>query len=685
MNEKKICFIWNVQNQNYYQESSQSVDNLAIPEGYKLEKITITNKSFATAYNQAVAESNAKYKVYLQDSVCILNRQFLYAILNVFKNQEIGLLGILGAKTIPTSGIWQESKHKVGKIQIESNFKKHLITFGDIENDCDCEAAKVLEGTLLATQYDMLWRDDIFTGKYYYDYAQCIEFTKRGYRVVVVNQNKTPWCLQKIDTHPDQAEIDYNKQLFLESYSYAIYPLVSILIPTYNRPAFFKIALESALNQTYKNIEIIIGDDSTNEQTQQLIQPYLVKYSNIKYFYNNGPLGDFGYNNFKNIFEKSHGEYINYLMDDDIFHPDKIKIMVNLFLEHSDISLVTSYRQPIDSNGAFLPDIAATRKLFKETTVVNGKDLGNFILMSNLNVIGEPTTVLMRKQDIDGIYGVYGAVEHKCLVDMAQWLSLLEKGKAVYISDALSYFRRHGGQNQNKPYLGLRGAIDSHQYIVTAYQRGYFIDKADYLVILRNWLAINKRYQNQEEILKQDKNYNKEEFDLFLSDLSFTESTIKSANNNCNMIILDDYFPNIKTGFRVAEFNYYLHYYDAIVYSTNNTEENYNEYFKIFPENKEKINQINNNMIDLVTIPKLFYTVFLNNAYKFLTAFNTVKIPFIFTLYPGGGFGLNNLESDNKLLEIGKSPYLQKIIVTQTATYKKILWKKKRLNLSLVD
>ncbi len=56
-------------------------------------------------------------------------------------------------------------------------------------------------------------------------------------------------------------------------------PLVSILIPTYNRPHYFKIALESALAQTYSNIEIIIGDDSTNDETATLIrEQYLPNY-----------------------------------------------------------------------------------------------------------------------------------------------------------------------------------------------------------------------------------------------------------------------------------------------------------------------------------------------------------------------------------------------------------------------
>lgn len=59
-------------------------------------------------------------------------------------------------------------------------------------------------------------------------------------------------------------------------------PLVSILIPTYNRPHYFKIALESALAQTYSNIEIIVGDDSTNNETEKLIyRDYLHKHKGV--------------------------------------------------------------------------------------------------------------------------------------------------------------------------------------------------------------------------------------------------------------------------------------------------------------------------------------------------------------------------------------------------------------------
>ncbi|MGR5970150.1 glycosyltransferase family 2 protein [Bacillus paranthracis] len=98
-------------------------------------------------------------------------------------------------------------------------------------------------------------------------------------------------------------------------------PLVSVLIPTYNRPNYFKIALDSVLAQEYPNIEIIITDDSTNDETYSIVAPLIKSFSNIHYFKNSERLG--GVKNFQQAFLRSKGEYINFLMDDDFFHPKK--------------------------------------------------------------------------------------------------------------------------------------------------------------------------------------------------------------------------------------------------------------------------------------------------------------------------------------------------------------------------
>ncbi|MCC2463191.1 glycosyltransferase, partial [Bacillus mobilis] len=92
-------------------------------------------------------------------------------------------------------------------------------------------------------------------------------------------------------------------------------PLVSVLIPTYNRPDYFEKALCSVLQQTYSNIEIIVGDDSTNDETENVLQKYLFDHSNIIYIKNRSTLGQF--ENALMLFNEANGEYINFLMDDD--------------------------------------------------------------------------------------------------------------------------------------------------------------------------------------------------------------------------------------------------------------------------------------------------------------------------------------------------------------------------------
>lgn len=223
-------------------------------------------------------------------------------------------------------------------------------------------------------------------------------------------------------------------------------PLVSVVIPAYNRPHYLEQAIQSVLGQTYTNIEIIICDDSTNDQVESMLLPYLDKYPQIKYFKNEKNLF---LDNWQRCYELAEGEYINYLMDDDLFHPKKIEKMMSYYLENNSVRLVTSCRQLIDEHGGFLPPIKATVRLFGLTTTLDGIWLGNYVLSKCLNVIGEGTTVLFRKGDLAERFGTYKGKQYCCLNDVATWLPLLAKGKAVYIPEALSYFRIHPNQNNS--------------------------------------------------------------------------------------------------------------------------------------------------------------------------------------------------------------------------------------------
>ncbi|MGE7186618.1 glycosyltransferase family 2 protein [Peribacillus sp. NPDC006672] len=275
-------------------------------------------------------------------------------------------------------------------------------------------------------------------------------------------------------------------------------PLVSVVIPAYNRPDTLKIAIDSVLEQTYPNIEIIICDDSTDNRVQEMLGPYLGSNPKIKYYKNERNLF---LENWHKCYDLASGEYINYLMDDDVYHKEKIAKMVYFFKEFENITLVTSYRQTIDASGQFLPPIGATARIYEETRILDGKMLGDLALTHCLNVIGEPTTVLFRKKDLTERYGVYKGKQYSLINDIAAWLSLLSKGKAVYIPEALSYFRRHPNQNNNT--LGLKAFSEWLDIMIASREDG-FLDTNDlFKTALHSYRERIKKYHELAEDIKQ--------------------------------------------------------------------------------------------------------------------------------------------------------------------------------------
>ncbi len=102
-------------------------------------------------------------------------------------------------------------------------------------------------------------------------------------------------------------------------------PLVSILIPTHNRPDYAELALQSALAQTYPHIEIVVNDNSDDTLTAERFAPYIARHPHIHYA---RVPGSGVMENFQHCYARATGEYVNYLMDDDLFHPEKIQKMI---------------------------------------------------------------------------------------------------------------------------------------------------------------------------------------------------------------------------------------------------------------------------------------------------------------------------------------------------------------------
>jgi glycosyltransferase involved in cell wall biosynthesis len=119
-------------------------------------------------------------------------------------------------------------------------------------------------------------------------------------------------------------------------------PKVSIMIPTYNQHQYIVRAIESALGQQYANFEILIADDNSQDQTQEIIRDFLLRNGDarIKYFRNGETLGILR-NYRKSLYEYASGEWVVNLDGDDVFiDPNFISDAVKLALRDDSIVLV---------------------------------------------------------------------------------------------------------------------------------------------------------------------------------------------------------------------------------------------------------------------------------------------------------------------------------------------------------
>lgn len=130
--------------------------------------------------------------------------------------------------------------------------------------------------------------------------------------------------------------------------------LVSVIIPTFNRLEYFQVALQSALNQTYTNFEIIVTDDSTNDQVEQYIKQN--PDDRIRYYKNAKQLGIAL--NIRIGITKATGHYFAFLNDDDFWCETFLEKLISVARGQEKVGCIFSDHWLVDGAG---------QRLFKET------------------------------------------------------------------------------------------------------------------------------------------------------------------------------------------------------------------------------------------------------------------------------------------------------------------------------
>lgn len=126
-------------------------------------------------------------------------------------------------------------------------------------------------------------------------------------------------------------------------------PLVSVIIPAYNASKYLKEAVDSIIGQTYDNLEIIIINDASTDDTLQIANSYIKKDRRVKVYDNKANMG-IGRNRSKGI-KLAIGEFICWQDADDISLPNRIKLQVEYLLNNEDVGVVGGFMQFFDDSG----------------------------------------------------------------------------------------------------------------------------------------------------------------------------------------------------------------------------------------------------------------------------------------------------------------------------------------------
>ena len=197
---------------------------------------------------------------------------------------------------------------------------------------------------------------------------------------------------------------------------------VSVILPTYNRKNELKASIDSVLNQTYTDYELIIVDNGSTDDTYNHISKYLSD-DRIRYYYKqNG-----GVSSARNYgISKANGEYIAFQDSDDIWHKDKLEKQVLKLDELKDYGLVYG-RIGYKYNNDYMV-VPSDEMLFEQ----NDGDIYADLLYKN--VIGCPC-LMVRKECVESV----GGFDEKfpALEDYDYALRLSKKYKAAFIDDVL--------------------------------------------------------------------------------------------------------------------------------------------------------------------------------------------------------------------------------------------------------
>ena len=210
--------------------------------------------------------------------------------------------------------------------------------------------------------------------------------------------------------------------------------LVSIIMPSYNTANYISGSINSIMNQTYKNWELIIVDDCSTDNTDEIVNKFL-KDKRIRYFKNDKNKGAAISRN--KALREAKGKWIAFLDSDDLWKREKLEKQIK-FMEENNYNFSYTYYEEINENGEKLNiEIQGPKKITK-SGMYNYCWPGCLTVMYNAETIG-----LIQIKDI------------KKNNDYAMWLKIIKKDNCYLYPHSLASYRKRLGSISRQNYIKL--------------------------------------------------------------------------------------------------------------------------------------------------------------------------------------------------------------------------------------
>lgn len=274
-------------------------------------------------------------------------------------------------------------------------------------------------------------------------------------------------------------------------------PLVSIIIPVYNREKIIAETLESAIAQTYRCCEIVVVDNKSSDRTFSILTEYAYRHSNMKIFQNETNLGPV--RNWVKCLEYATGEYIKILWSDDLLDPRFVEQCLPFLRDNLDVGFVFTRTRIFNTEKAVSNEVFLLGKtgLYSSDTYIRKTLFGWTYPLS-------PGCAMFRRRDLsknllidipndDGKdFSLRGAGNDM----MIFLLTAKEYRYFAFLNETLSFFRDHEGSITVSAKQGevTRLYLLAKLYYVKRYSNDMFLKWLFYLRVIIEYLWLEIKF-----------------------------------------------------------------------------------------------------------------------------------------------------------------------------------------------